>query len=79
MPRKAIGRGVCGECLEMRKLCRNPRGPIAQCRRCLRRSCRRDRKSWQKAARAIGRAVDLAKRFSAWRERGGSLDDILPK
>ena len=79
MPRKAIGRGVCGGCLEIRKLYRNPRGPVAKCRLCLRRDHRKDRKGWKKAATAIRRAVRLADNFMKWKERGGSLDDVLPK
>jgi hypothetical protein len=79
MPGKMIGRGACGTCLEIRKLHRNPRGPIAQCRRCLRRAHRKERKFWQKAAAGTQRALCFAKRFLKQRKEGGSMDDILPK
>lgn len=32
-----LGKGVCGRCLKMRPLFRNPRGPIALCGACLTR------------------------------------------
>jgi hypothetical protein len=31
-----LGKGACGGCGKMRTLFRNPRGPIAQCRECVR-------------------------------------------